>query len=410
MKFELLVAARYLLSRKSHNAVNIISLISVGGVAVATMALVCVLSVFNGFKQLAIDQSAAFDPDLRISSADRKVIHNPDSMMRILRAIPGIEIAAPTIEERALAVYGDNQMPVRLKGVTQAFDSISKIRSTIKSDGDFMLLTPAGHNAATLSVGAAIGLGAHPGYLNFVSLFVPRRTGRINPANPVSSFRSDTLEVGGVFQIENPDYDTDMVIVPLSTMRRLLDYPCEATAIEIKLSHDADPAYVESEIYSRLGTGISVADRVRQQEQSFKMINMEKWITFVLLAFILIIASFNVISTLSMLVIEKYEAITIFKALGAAPATISRIFMLEGWLISLTGGIAGIVTGVALCLAQEWWGFIKLGGDHSVMTTDVYPVHVEPLDLVLVLFLVSVIGWITSTVTDIFTRHRLNRH
>ena len=403
------VALRYLISKKTHSAVNVISLISMIGVAVATIAIVCVLSVFNGFTELAKSKISQLSPDLRIESVSGKVIQSADSLTGILRTLPEVATAAPTIEEHALAIYSGRQKPVMMKGVTEAYDTITSIRSIVKEDGAWMLSDPEYGDFATLSVGVAIDLEAHPGFYRAIDLYVPRRTGRINPANPAASFRTDSLLVGGVFQTEQAEFDTDLILVPLDVTRRMLDYTDEATAIEVRLAPGVSTTKGEKAITEALGDGVTVKDRIHQQEQSFKMISIEKWITFFLLAFILIIASFNVISTLSMLIIEKDDNIRTLYALGASRGTISRIFILEGWLISLFGGILGIVLGVALCLAQEWGGFIKLGGDHAAMTIDVYPVKVAMPDLLAVIALVALVGWLTSTLTAVIMRQRL-RH
>ena len=207
--------------------------------------------------------------------------------------------------------------------------------------------------------------------------------------------------------MDQAEFDTDMVIVPLSTMKHLLGYHDEASAIEIKVAPGYDIDKTMQSIKDILGNKLSVKDRLHQQEESFRMISVEKWITFFLLAFILVIASFNVISTLSMLVIEKEESIRTLSALGASKHMLSTIFLIEGWLISLIGGILGVAVGVALCFAQQSFGFIKLGGNHDMMTTDIYPVKVEFPDILAVLLLVAVLGGLTSTVTSIFTRQRL---
>ncbi|MCM1517321.1 MAG: FtsX-like permease family protein [Pseudoflavonifractor sp.] len=400
------VALRYLFAKKSHSAVNIISIISVAGVAVATLAIVCVLSVFNGFADLAGDKLSQLDPEIKVYPMSGKVIANADSLAAVLRAVPGVEVAAPTIEENALAVYGNRQMPVVIKGVTDDYDRVTSIRSIVKDDGTFML-SDSLYSYTTLSVGVAMNLQAYPGFYDFIGIYTPKRRGRINPANPISSFRSDSLIVGGVYQVEQPEYDTDMVIMPLGDVRRLLDYDTEATAIEIKSASDADVSGVIAAIREATGGAYKVKDRIGQQETSFRMIEIEKWITFLLLAFILVIASFNVISTLCMLVIEKDDDIAILDALGATRRQISGIFLTEGWLITLIGGVAGIVLGVALCMAQRWGGFIRLGGNHSVMSIDAYPVRVSPGDLIAVFVLVAVTGLVTALVTSLFTRRRM---
>lgn len=405
--FTLRVALRYLFSKKTHSAVNVISLISVTGVALASMAIVCVLSVFNGFTDLASEKISQLSPDLRIEPVRGKAIADADSLCAVVANVEGVMTAAPIIEERALAIYGPHQMPVTLKGVTSDYDILTGIRDIVKDDGDFLLTEDDLGDFATLSVGAAISLEAHPGFEQQLMLYAPKRTGRINPANPASSFRADSLLVGGVFQVEQPEYDTDLIIVPIDVTRKLLDYTTEATALEIKADDNIEST--ASRLRDALGPDFKVKNRMAQQEESFRMIAIEKWITFLLLAFILIIASFNVISTLSMLVIEKDDNIRTLYSLGASRNTIARIFLLEGWLISLLGGVIGIIAGVILSLAQQWGGFIKLGGNHDAMSIDTYPVRVEWIDLLAVLALVALIGWLTSTVTSIFTRRRLNR-
>ncbi len=399
------IALRYLISKKTHSAVNIISGISVIGVAVATMAIVCVLSVFNGFTDVAAERLSLLSPNLRVESVEGKTIPDADSLCRAIAAIPGVVIAAPTVEEHALAIYNNRQIPVTLKGVTEDYSRITMIDSIVKEDGSFLLYDPVLGDFATLSVGAAIELGAHPGFIDKLNIYAPRRLGRINVANPMDSFRGDSLLVAGVFQAEQTEFDTDMVLIPLDMARRLLDYSSEASAIEIKTS--LNPEKVKSAISDALGKNFIVKNAVEQQEASFKMISVEKWITFFLLAFILIIASFNIISTLSMLIIEKDANILTLYALGASRSMISRIFVLEGWLISICGGTSGIALGVLLCLAQQWGEFITLGGNHDAMTITAYPVRLEVTDLIAVFILTALVGWITSLVTSFIMRRRL---
>ena len=399
------IAIRYLFSKKTHNAVNVISLISLAGVAVATMAIVCVLSVFNGFSDLSAAHLSLLDPDLKITPLEGKSISSVDSLIYEIEQIDGVDVAIPTIEEQALAIYGDRQMPVMIKGVSPEYENTTDIKSIV-IDGDFCL-TDSIASYATLSVGAAIGLGATPSFYRYLGIYMPKREGRVNVANPMTAFRSDSLIVTAVYQVAQAEYDTDMVILPLENVARLLDYDDEATAIEVKLKSSVNLSKVATQMQTILGDGFVVKDRLRQQEQSFRMIEIEKWITFLMLAFILIIASFNIISTLSMLVIEKSENIHTLHSLGATSTMISRIFMLEGWLISIVGGIAGIIIGVILTLAQQWGGFIKLSGDPSALSIDHYPVRLDVMDLFVVMGLVIVIGFFTAQITALFTRKKI---
>lgn len=399
------IAIRYLFSKKTHNAVNVISLISLAGVAVATMAIVCVLSVFNGFSDLSAAHLSLLDPDLKITPLEGKSISSVDSLIYEIEQIDGVDVAIPTIEEQALAIYGDRQMPVMIKGVPSEYENTTDIKSIV-IDGDFCL-TDSIASYATLSVGAAIGLGATPSFYRYLGIYMPKREGRVNVANPMTAFRSDSLIVAAVYQVAQAEYDTDMVMLPFDNAARLLDYDDEATAIEVKLKSSANLSKVTPQMQTILGDGFVVKDRLRQQEQSFRMIEIEKWITFLMLAFILIIASFNIISTLSMLVIEKSENIYTLHSLGATSTMISRIFMLEGWLISIVGGIAGIIIGVILTLAQQWGGFIKLSGDPSALSIDHYPVRLDVMDLFVVMGLVIVIGFFTAQITALFTRKKI---
>lgn len=399
------IAIRYLFSKKTHNAVNVISLISLAGVAVATMAIVCVLSVFNGFSDLSAAHLSLLDPDLKITPLEGKSISSVDSLIYEIEQIDGVDVAIPTIEEQALAIYGDRQMPVMIKGVPSEYENTTDIKSIV-IDGDFCL-TDSIASYATLSVGAAIGLGATPSFYRYLGIYMPKREGRVNVANPMTAFRSDSLIVAAVYQVAQAEYDTDMVMLPFENAARLLDYDDEATAIEVKLKSPVNLSKVATQMQTILGDGFVVKDRLRQQEQSFRMIEIEKWITFLMLAFILIIASFNIISTLSMLVIEKSENIYTLHSLGATSTMISRIFMLEGWLISIVGGIAGIIIGVILTLAQQWGGFIKLSGDPSALSIDHYPVRLDVMDLFVVMGLVIVIGFFTAQITALFTRKKI---
>lgn len=403
------IALRYLFSPKTHSAVNVISMISVIGVAVATMAIVCVLSVFNGFSELALDKISQIAPDLRIEPTKGKIIANGDSIIEAIGHFKGIEAIAPTLEEKGLLIYDEHQLPVWLKGVAQEYSTVTGIDSLVKSDGEFILSDSLYGDFAVLSIGVAINLNAHPSLIYPLEVYVPNRKGRYNPANPAASFRSDTLLVSGVYQSEQAEYDTDIALMPLNVMRKLLDYPTEATAIEIKADNPKEVEALKRAITDKLSGDYTVKDRLQQQEQSFKMIEVEKWITFVLLAFILIIASFNIISTLSMLIIEKDNNIRTLYSLGATKTSIRRIFIMEGWLISATGGIFGIILGVIVCLAQEWFGFIKLGGNHEAMSTDIYPVRLDMTDIIFVLLLVAIIGLFTSLLTSVFMKRRLSQ-
>lgn len=405
--FSLRVALRYLFSKKTHNVVNVISLISVMGVAVATMAIVCVLSVFNGFEDIASRSLSRLDPEFKIKPAKGKVINDADSLARVISGISGVKMALPEIEEQAFAIFNQRQMPVVIKGVDAQCQQLARIDSTI-IDGEFRLRDSL-VDYATISVGVAMKLEARPNWSRYLGIYAPTRTGHINPSNPMTAFCADSLIIAGVFQVNQPEYDTDHIIIPIENARALLEYTTQAHSVGVALKHDADINATLDKIKAAIGSNYEIKDRYAQQEQSFKMISIEKWVTFLMLAFILVIASFNIISTLSMLVIEKDENIKTFNALGASHKMITRIFMLEGWLISSIGGGIGVIVGVILCLAQQWCGFIKLNGDPAAMIIEAYPVRVVATDLLVVMALVLVVGFITSQATSLFTNRCLKK-
>lgn len=392
------IALRYLLAKKSHTAVNVISLISMTGIAVAAMAMICVLSVFNGFSDLALDRLSMVDPDIKVSPVSGKVIANADSLADMLAHVPGVRRTAVTIEDQALAIFDDAQSPVVVRGVPLHYPDISEISSLV-IDGEFTD-EAVGKGCVALSVGTAINLGARPSMEKPFVLTVPRRVGRINPAFPLAAFSTDTLLVSAVYQTNQAEFDNDMLYMPLSAARSLFDYTTEGSAIEIAVMPDATPDEVITEIETRLGPGYVVADRLRQQADSFRMISIEKWITFLMLVFVLVMASFNILSTMSMLIIEKEDNISILRSLGADEKMLRRIFLDEGLLIAILGGAIGIVVGVALSLAQEHFGLISLSGDHAQMSISAYPCRLALSDLGIVSGVVCVIGLISGFISS----------
>lgn len=397
------IALRYLFARKSHSAVNVISVISTAGIAVASMAIVCVLSVFNGFTDLAMERQSAVDPDIKIAPAAGKVFESADSVAAAVSSIPGVRMVAPILAERALAVFEGVQMPVMVKGVPAGYFGVSSI-STLAIDGA-MVDVPSdapdiGYDYAFLSVGAAINTGARPSMDHPMELTVPRRVGRINPAFPLGAFVTDTLIVSGVFQTNDAEYDEELVLIPLDAARRLFDYPTQASALEIALEPDASAGAVVSAIESALGDGFVVADRLRQQETAFRMIEIEKWITFLMLLFVLVMASFNILSTMSMLIIEKEDNLRVMRSMGASQSLLRRIFLDEGLLIAVIGGFVGIMVGILLCIAQQQWGLISLGGNHSQMSVIAYPCRLSLSDVAVTALVVLVIGTLSGFIAS----------
>lgn len=397
------IALRYLFSKKSHRAVNIISSIAIAGVAVATTAIVVVLSVFNGFSRLSEEHMSRIDPDIMIAATAGKSFGAADSLARAISAVADVMAASAVIEEKAMLVSDQACIPVEFKAVGDSYDSVVDLDGVI-IDGAYMnsFDTMA---CMQLSVGVANRTGLRPGVATVAELYVPRRTGRINPANPASSLRSSRMMVTGVLQVDQSDVDNDRIVIPLSEARRMLDYSDEATAIEVSLRPGADAAGVTAEIGRIAGDGFKVLDRHMQQADAFRMIRIEKWVTFMMLVFILLIASFNIISTMSLLIIEKRSDSSILRALGASLGAVRNIFAAQGFLITLTGGTAGIAAGIALSLIQEHLGVIKLAGDPAALTIDVYPVALAWGDIAVVAAAVICVGALTSATTRLFTKN-----
>lgn len=394
------IALRYLFSKKSRAAVNIISLISAVVVAVASAAIVIVLSVFNGFTDLAQSHLSVLDPNLKIVPLTGKVIAGADSLCSLLEQTSGVSRAMPVVEERGLLVDGGRQQPVVFKGVAEDYSMCSGIDSVIV-DGIFTA-SDAGLNFAGISVGVAMAMNVRPDPEYFLSLYVPRRTGRITPANPATAFRGDSLVVSSVFQVNQPEYDNDKIIIPLSAARGLLDYDDEATAIEVWTLPGADIRAIQGAATAIAGPGCNVLDRIGQQEASFRMIEIEKWVTFMMLVFILVVASFNIISTLGMLILDKRDNISTLRAIGASRRAVRSVFTWQGWLICVIGGVSGIALGVVLVLLQEIFGLIHLNADPTLLTVAAYPVRLAPLDILAAAAVVALVGFIASRATSLF--------
>ncbi|MDD7342120.1 MAG: ABC transporter permease [Bacteroidales bacterium] len=405
MKLAIKIAMRYLRSKKAHNAVNIISIISTCGVVVTTAALICVLSVFNGFKGLIMGRLAMLDPEIAISVTQGKAMADADSVIAVAQSVKGVRQAVPVVEDNALAIFADYQMPVRLRGVPDGYDRINGIDS-VMVDGEFKLRDEVSRYGV-IGVGPALKLHARPGLLRMVQLYAPQRQGSVNMANPMDAFRNDSVFVSGVFQMQQNGYDADLIYVPIDLARELFDYTSEATRIELSLDSTASEAAVMQQLEQCLGPAYMVQNRLMQQATAYRLVNVEKWVTFLLLAFIMIIATFNVISTLSLLIIEKDESIRTFRSLGATNKLITQIFVAEGWLIALVGAVSGVALGLALCLCQQQFGWLKMQGDESLMVVRAYPVQVEWTDVAVVFALVAAIGLLTSLVTSLTMRRRL---
>ncbi len=406
MNVSLFIARRYLFSKKSHNAINVISMISVCGIAIATMAMVCVLSVFNGFGGIVEGMFNAFDPDLKISVKEGKVFdwHTPEFEKAL--GVSGVQMVSESLEENALFVFDDNQSPVLMKGVSEEFRMMTDMDKLV-IDGSFRLREDV-VDYATLGSGVAVTLGARPGFINAIEVYAPKRDERVNLANPAAAFNRGYLQIGGVFTLNSPDYDDQMVIVPITLARELFHYTNEVTSLDIKLAPNASVKRVKREMQEALGDAFLVEDRFEQQKESYRMLQIEKWVTFLILSFILLIAVFNVVGSLSMLIVEKKEDIRSLQHMGASNDLVSRIFLYEGWLITFIGIVAGIVLGLVLCLLQQHFGILRLSDVPGAYIIDAYPVIVKFSDILVVFVSVSLISMLTVLYPVNNLRKKLN--
>lgn len=417
------IALRYLLSHKSHGAVNVISAVAIAGVAVAAAAMIIVLSVFNGFTQLVEKKTSSFNPPLLVLPVAAHTIANADSLADALATTPGVALAAPLIDEQAFAISAHGQMPVNIRALPPRAIAASGLPSILLASAPASgpaeaapaqeataAPASAASEAAFLSVGAALTLNAHPA--DTIGLFEPRRLGRINPANPMKAFRGAQLRVQGVYQVEQEEQDRDMLVVPLSVGRRLLDYTTEATGIAIYLTSDSPSllASTRSALADRLPAGYRMADRIEQEADAHRMIALEKWITFLMLLFILAISSFNIISTLSLMVVEKQANMAVFSAIGAPNRLIRAIFANQGWLITLLGGIVGLLIGSLITLGQQTFGWVKIQASNpAVMAIDYYPVQLQATDILIILAAILLTATIISAVASTLPRSSMRK-
>lgn len=389
MNLSLHIARRYLFSRKSHNAINIVSLVSVLGVAIAVAALVCVLSVYNGFQKLLGDMYSSFDPQIKIKVVEGKTFVPNTAEFQAIRKDPSVAEYCETLEENALVQYKNAQTSATIKGVSDNFGKLTRIEKLMFA-GHFTL-KDANFKYATLGVGLAGILGTGSSFIDPITINAPKRIGTINLANPAASFTTADILISGTFGINQPDYDNSLMLVPIAFARELFEYSDEVTAVEIRLKDGTAAEKMVTKFSKLLGKKYSVQGIAEQKADFYRINRIEKWMTYLILSFILLIALFNVIGSLSMLILEKKKDATTLSQLGASHQMIQRIFMLEGWLIALFGAFLGIVLGSTLCLLQQHYGLLKLGGGGNFIV-DAYPVRLMLKDVLLVLATVALIS------------------
>ncbi len=391
MNLPLLIARRYLFSKKSHNAINIISAISVGGVALTTMALVCALSVFNGFRDLIGSLYTNFDPQLQVVPVKGKFAEASDSVLQSIRKHPQVEVAAETLEDNALILFQGHPMVFVLKGVSDNFAQCTDIGDILYGTGEFRL-----HSGDVYYGIPGIGLAQSLGGADYGTLPIcaPKSGERINTANPAESFNVGNINsTGVVFSVTQRKYDDSYFLTSLSFAQELFEKEGKITALELRLKPGSDIDAVEQDLQAIAGSRFDVRNRMEQQEELFAVMNMEKLVTYFFLTFILLVACFNIIGSLSMLIIEKREDMTTLRHLGASDRLIVRIFLFEGRLISVLGASIGIVLGLFLCWLQHEFGLIRLGGADGNFIIDAYPVSVHLTDLLVIFLTVVVVGF-----------------
>ena len=397
MNFPFYIARRYLFSKKSHNAINVISGVSVCGVALATLAMVCTLSVFNGFRDLVATMFTAFDPELKITSVNGKVFDSEDERIQSIRQWPEIEVFSCSLEDNAVVQYKGRQAMVVIKGVEDNFSQLTAIDNILYGRGDFVLHDEVVDYAIPgIELVSVLGTGIK--FLNPLEVYAPKRGTRINVANPTTSFQTDYLHSSGlVFAVNQQKYDASYILTSLSFARNLFQYDTEVSSVELKLLPNASLSHVKDKVQDLLGADFKVQDRYEQQLDTYRIMEVEKLISYIFLTFILLIACFNVIGSLSMLIIDKRKDVVTLRNLGADNKLVYRIFLLEGCLISFMGALIGVVLGLALCLIQQEFGILSLGsGDMAgSFVVDAYPVSVQLGDVFLVLITVLLVSFLS---------------
>lgn len=394
MNFPFYIAKRYIFSKKSTHAINIISIISVIGVAVATTALVVILSGFNGFADLVASFFTNFDPQIKVEPAQGKTMKADDAKLLKLKALPEIETSSICLEDQALAVYQDHQMMVKLKGVDDNFAELSGIKNILYGDGEYTLhAADLQYGIPGIGVAQQLGLGAvWNGYLR---IYAPRRQGQFDMTNPDNAFAVDSLlSPGVVFQVKQGKYDRNYLVTSLAFAQSLFRSPGEISSMEFRLKAGEDVDKVKEEMKQILGPSYTVKDRYEQQADTFKIMKVEKLFAYIFLTFILVIACFNIIGSLSMLIIDKKDDIVTLRNLGANDKQIRRIFLFEGRMISVAGAVLGIAIGLLLCWLQQTYGIVRLGDQAGNFVVNAYPISVHPLDIVMIFFTVIIVGWL----------------
>lgn len=393
MNFPLFVARRYLFSKKSTNAINVISIISMIGVAVATMALVIVMSVFNGFHDLVASFLTNFDPQLEVVPTEGKSANANDPLLAKVKQLRQVDVATENVEDMAMAMYGDKLTMVTIKGVDDNFDKLTHIKEILYGDGEYEL--HAGNLeygiigirlAQTLDVGAT--------WNGYLKIYAPKRSGQLDMSNPASGFAVDSLlSPGVVFSVNQARYDKGHILTSIEFARNLFDMKGRISSLELRLQENSNLKEVKKQIQTIVGSRYKVLDRFEQQADTFKIMQIEKIIAYFFLTFILVVACFNIIGSLSMLMIDKKNDVVTLRNIGASDKQITKIFLFEGRMISVIGALIGILLGLLLCWLQQTFGFVSLGQRSGDFVVNAYPVSVHYLDILFIFITVIAVGW-----------------
>lgn len=393
MNFPFYIARRYLFSKKSTHVINIISGISVVGVAVVTMALVVTLSVFNGFHDLVASLLTSFDPQIEIVPTKGKTAPADDPILTKIRNLPQVDVATESVEDQAMAIYKGRQAMIKVKGVEDNFSELSHINDILYGDGEFSL------HAANLQFGVvgirlADNLGMTADWDGQLKIYAPKREGQLDLMNPTEGFVEDSvISPGVVFSVKQARYDRDYVLTSIAFARNLFGQQGMLSQLEIRLKPGSDLDAVKAEMQKIAGSKYRVLDRMEQQADTFKIMKIEKFIAYIFLTFILAVACFNIIGSLSMLIIDKKNDVVTLRNMGASDKQIVRIFLFEGRMISAIGAILGILVGLLLCWLQQVYGLVSLGRSSGSFMVDAYPVSVHPEDIIIIFITVLAVGF-----------------
>lgn len=394
MNYEFFIARRYLFAKKSHHAINIISGISVLGVAVATMAMVVTLSVFNGFQDLVADLFTAFDPELLVTPKDGQTVDAKDKDLLWLKKSDVVEVFTPVLEGQALVVQDNRQQVVTIKGVADNVTKQGHIEDILYGDGHFCLHADV-LQYGILGIQLAQQLGLPAFFENPLQVYAPKPGERVNIGNPLSSFNHDELQSPGVvFMVRQAKYDANYILTSLQFAQKIFDREGRVSSVELKLKEGVKTDKAKEQLKAQLGERFKVQDRYEQQNDVFRVMRIEKLISYLFLSFILLVACFNIIGSLSMLMIDKRQDIQTLRSLGATDSQICKIFRFEGHIICLAGALLGLVLGGILCWIQQKYGIVTMGDSEGSFIIETYPVSVYWTDILLILVTVFAVGWL----------------